>query len=331
MSPVDELPSNLLYSIFDLTPHHMHQDLAKFALVRRSWREPAQRALSHTVFLRGEEKVQSWLASPCLHPTVGLILMNVRNDTGLKVLRTCPGISSLEVTRDTLAMLDAEDGGYAWCAQVSQLQHLMLWTTPRFPRDSATLKFRLQSLLIRANDIFVVHDIRTLLTSSQATLHSLSLDSLSNAFTQSLINFLKSPTGITLLYIHTLSLQWPAIESCTRWQKLFLNFPRLRSLEIAFDLGNEVGVAKIIGSLAIAIPPFTKVLTLYTHWQTNDRPSAQFLLGLLLEFVNLSVFADSIIELPWVPGWEFESSLGQTFRNTCEENGIRVLSRSGFL
>lgn len=113
MLTIHALQPELLSAVFSHTPlsPNDNNDLCRYSLVCRDWREPAQLALFGALGLNDEERAQAWLASPgrqrfrVKHVEFSRRFKNV--EIGLRALDACPDLLSLDVD---------EVGAYDWCS-----------------------------------------------------------------------------------------------------------------------------------------------------------------------------------------------------------------------
>ncbi|KAL8290167.1 hypothetical protein RQP46_003106 [Phenoliferia psychrophenolica] len=143
------LPTELLEDIFEYAAGFKRStSLGRFALVCRTWRQPAQRALFTSVVLKSGRQARGWLASPlrehyrAKHLEFGLWTYI---PLGLEVLAAAP-TASLTLNHS----LDNSHSAYEWVTspQAAGLQRLCLRWPEFFPSTPKPLTCRLRHLEI---------------------------------------------------------------------------------------------------------------------------------------------------------------------------------------
>ncbi|KAL8277988.1 hypothetical protein RQP46_009620 [Phenoliferia psychrophenolica] len=170
------LPTELLEDIFEYAAGFKRStSLGRFALVCRTWRQPAQRALFTTVVLKSGRQARGWLASPlrehyrAKHFEFGLW---TSISLGGAVLEAAPGASltlnhSLDNTQSAYHLVTSP--------QAAGLQRLCLRWLAFFPTHAVPLTCRLRHLEMPSSSYTHTFTFRSILHPSRDTLETLNL------------------------------------------------------------------------------------------------------------------------------------------------------------
>ncbi|KAL8290182.1 hypothetical protein RQP46_003121 [Phenoliferia psychrophenolica] len=171
------LPTELLEEIFELAASLKRAtSLARFALVCRTWRQPAQRALFTNVILKSGRAARNWLACPARsryrtkHLQFGQWALI---PLGLEVLEAAPSAISLTLT----VIFDPRHSGYTYCTSVqgAGLKKLSLRTPGALPSDPKPFTCRLRYLELYHTNTVYQSNYQFILLPSRDTLETLHL------------------------------------------------------------------------------------------------------------------------------------------------------------
>ncbi|KAL8279960.1 hypothetical protein RQP46_007541 [Phenoliferia psychrophenolica] len=309
------LPIELLADIFEACGQG---DLARHALVCRTWWKPAQQALFGIVELGGEASARAWLRSPARarHTTRTLELdvssgSYLSTGTAAKVLQACPYLRSLSVNSAN------PDNMYAWSSSApsSSLQSLAIGWPEFFPMDAdhPPLTHRLRRLTLNAGDQIDPRQIHQILISSKETLVQLELTSARSGTTLTrLADF------FTLeVFANVRSLVLVNADAYSSWPALIASLPNLTSLEVRHLYGQE-------GITAVGLSATTGIEDLSLSMRSFYEPSTLKKLRNMIKLPNLAGLRRLRLNLVGASWAAFDEPVGRALRKECEKRDIRI-------